>query len=207
MAIRLTVFSDFVCPFCYIGEGLVEKLRQEPDLGVEVTWMPFQLNPATPPEGLTLAEYFGGRMPPDRLAMMHAELKARAGAMGLPMDPPPFICNTRRAHELAEFARDRGRLDALVLPLFQAYFVQGRNLYEERVLGEAAEAAGLDPAEALEAVRAGRYADRVDERLALAGRYGIHSVPTFIVNERYKIVGAQPYEVLRDALRSIAQEG
>jgi len=169
--------------------------------------MPFQLNPATPPEGLSLAEYFRGRMTPEQLQRMHADLKARAGAMGLPMDPPPFICNTRRAHELAEYARDRGRLERLILPLFQAYFVRGQNLHDEGVLGQAAEAAGLDREEALAAVREGRYAQRLDEHLALAGRYGIHSVPTFIVNDRYKIVGAHPYDVLRDALRRIAQEG
>ncbi len=169
--------------------------------------MPFQLNPATPPEGMSLAAYFGDRMPPGRLGLMQAELRARAEAMGLPIDPPAFICNTRRAHELAEYARDRDRLDALVMPLFQAYFVEGRNLHEEAVLGQAAEAAGLDAEAALAAVRAGQYAARVDEHLALAARYGIHGVPTFIVNNRYKIVGAQPYEALRDALKRIAREG
>ncbi|MFS8640925.1 MAG: DsbA family protein, partial [Symbiobacteriaceae bacterium] len=105
------------------------------------------------------------------------------------------------------YARDRGRLERLILPLFQAYFVRGQNLHDEGVLGQAAEAAGLDREEALAAVREGRYAQRLDEHLALAGRYGIHSVPTFIVNDRYKIVGAHPYDVLRDALRRIAQEG
>jgi len=167
--------------------------------------MPFQLNPHTPPEGMSLAEYFGDRMPPERLEMMHAELRARAGEMGLPIAPPGFICNTRRAHELAEYARDQGRLDRLMLPLFQAYSVQGLNLYEEAVLGQVAEAAGLDRQEALAAVRARAHARRVDEHLALAARYGIHSVPTFIVNNRYKIVGAQPYELLCDALRRIAR--
>lgn len=169
--------------------------------------MPFQLNPAIPPEGMSTAEYFGGRMPPGRLDMMRAELRARAETLGLPMDLPDFICNTGRAHQLAEYARAEGRLDQVILPLFQAYFVEGLNLHDEAVLAEAAEAAGLDREKALSAVRTGSYAQRLDEHLALAGRYGVGSVPTFIVNNRYKIVGAQPYEPLRDALRQIAQEG
>ncbi|MFZ5815771.1 MAG: DsbA family oxidoreductase, partial [Bacillota bacterium] len=86
-------------------------------------------------------------------------------------------------------------------------FVEGQNLADEAVLREAAARAGLDPDAALAAVKEGRYEQRLEEFAAQARAYGITGVPTFIINNRYKIVGAHPYERLRDLFRQIARQG
>ncbi len=173
---------------------------------MRVTWLPFELHPETPPESILLTEYFK-QLSPAQIEQMHAGLKARAGELGLPMNPPPILANTRRALALAEFARDEDSLDALHLPLFQAFFVHGQNLYDEAVLRSVAAQAGLDPDDALASVLDGRYEERLDQYAAQARAYGISGVPTFIINNKYKIVGAHPYEKLRETIRQIARQG
>lgn len=167
-----------------------------------MTWLPFELHPDTPPETIALTEYLS-HLSPGQLEQVHAGLRVRAAELGLPFDPPPFLANTRKALALAEYARDQGRLAALHLPLFQAYFVRGQNLYDDAVLREVAATAGLDPDAALAAIAEGRYAGRLEQYAAQARAYGITGVPTFIINNRYKIVGAHPYERLRDIFREI----
>lgn len=169
--------------------------------------MPFELNAGTPEAGMSMKEYFGSRMPPERIEMMHEALKERADEVGLPLNPPTTISNTRKAHQLAEYAREQGRYDAVHLPLFQAYFVRGENLSDEGVLRRVAAEAGLDADAAMTAVRDGRCEQQVNAKLQQARRYGINSVPTFIINERYKVVGAQPYDALLQAFRRVMQEG
>jgi len=139
--------------------------------------------------------------------MMFAELRRRAAGLGLSFNPPATLFNTHRALQLAEFARDQGRLENLHRPLFQAYFVDGANLSDEEVLRRVAGAAGLDAEAALAAVREGRYERRLADVATEADRYGVRAVPAFIINDRYRVVGAQPYEMLREALREVARDG
>lgn len=181
-------------------------MKAEPDLQLDVTWLPFELHPETPVASMPLSDYFS-HLTPDQVDQMHEGPKARAAELGLPFNQPPILANTRKALALAEYARDAGRLDALHMPLFQAFFVRGQNLADEGVLREVAATAGLDPDAALSAVNEGRYAERLNEYAEQARAYGVTGVPAFIVNNRYKIVGAHPYEKLRDAFRQIQQQG
>lgn len=169
-----------------------------------MTWLPFELHPDTPSEGVRLADYFG--FTEAQMRQMHLGLQARAEQLGLPMQPPTRLVNTHKALLLAEFARDADQFGSLHGELFRAYWVRGQDLADEAVLREAAEHAGLDPEESLAAVRARRHEDRLVHALQQARAYGIAGAPTFIINGRYKIVGAQPYERLRDALRQIARQ-
>lgn len=117
-----------------------------------------------------------------------------------------MLSNSRRALALAEYARDHGQFAAVHRLLFEAYFVAGANLADTAVLRDVAQRGGLDPDAALAAVDGGEYDARIDTASAEAREIGITGVPTFIVADRYAIVGAQPYEWLRDALRQIAAE-
>lgn len=171
-----------------------------------MTWLPFELHPDTPQETIPLTEYFG-HLSPAQIGQMHAGLKARADELGLPFSPPPILANTRKALALAEYARDQGKLEALHTPLFQAYFVKGQNLADEEVLREVAASAGLEPDAALAAIADGQYEERLDQYAAQARSYGITGVPTFIINNKYKIVGAQPYERLKEIFEQIARQG
>lgn len=157
-------------------------------------------------ETIPLTEYFS-HFSPEQIEQMHQELKVRADELNLPFNPPPVLANTRRALQLAEYARDQGKLDALHVPLFQAFFVKGQNLSDETVLREVAESAGLDPDAAMAAINEGRYEERIDQVAAQARQYGITGVPTFIINDRYKLVGAHPYERLREIFLQVAQQG
>lgn len=153
-----------------------------------------------------MATYFS-RLSPEQLEMMMANLKERADEVGLPLNPPGMVVNSRKALALAEYARDQGALERLHLPLFQAYFVAGENLSDEGVLRRLATEVGLDADAALQAVADGRYQQRLAESAQQARAYGVTGVPTWIINDRYKLVGAQPYEQLREVFRRMMQEG
>lgn len=169
-----------------------------------MTWLPFELHQETPAVGVSLAEYFGTT--PQRLAQMHQGLKDRAAELGLPINPPPSLYNTHGALLLTEYARDLGKEAKVHHLLFQANFVEGRNVADPAVLRSVAEAAGLDPEAAMAGLQNPEYEERLRHSMALAQAYGVTGAPTWIINERYKIVGAQPYDKLLGAFRQIQQE-
>lgn len=178
-------------------------MNQEPGLELEVTWQPFELHADTPEEGIPVAEYF--ELPEERVEKMHEDLRQRAAELGLPFKSPVHLSNTRKAHILSEFARREGRLDALHRELFKANFVEGRNLGDEDVLRDVAARAGLDPVESIRSLEQPEYAQSLEQALARSQQLEITGVPAFIVEGKYMIVGAHPYEALRDTLRQIAR--
>ena len=119
---------------------------------------------------------------------------------------PSVMANSNRILRLAEYARDNGVFERLHLPAFEAYFADDRNLGDEVVLRDLAEEAGLNPDEAIRVLEGGDYEDRIERSMLRAREYGITGTPTFVVEDRYGIVGAQPYEALRDGLRKIQEE-
>ena len=169
-----------------------------------MTWLPYELHPETPVEGRPRGEYF--RRDPEQARQAQEYLQSRARELGLEMNTPPVIANSRRALLLAEYARDHDRFDAVNRALFAAYWVDGRNLADEAVLREIAAGAGLDADEALAAVERGDGGERVSAAMAEAAGAGITGTPSFIVADRYLIVGAQPYEWMLQAMHQIAGE-
>lgn len=163
------------------------------------------LNPRVPPEGIPRERYFQGR-DPEQMRQSQEYLAGRAQELGLPMQTPSIIANSRRALLLAEYARRVGRFDAVHRRLFAAYWVDGRNLADDATLREVAAASGLDVEAALAAVDAEEDADVLAAAMQEATLYGISSVPTFVVDDRYAIVGAQPLEWMQQAMSQIAAE-
>jgi predicted DsbA family dithiol-disulfide isomerase len=137
---------------------------------------------------------------------MHEALKARAAELGLPMEPPKSLYNSRRALLLAEYARDEGKMEPVHWRLFEVNFVEGRNLANIDVLRDVATSEGLDSIAAIAALDKPEYAKRIDQSMIRALAYGISGVPTFIIDDRYKIIGAQPYDYLLAAVRQVQQE-
>jgi predicted DsbA family dithiol-disulfide isomerase len=117
------------------------------------------------------------------------------------MRPPERLPNTRRALAVAEFARDNGKLDTFRDLAMQAHWKDGRDLENDRNLGELAAVAGLDPASAIEAAGSAKYLGRVDELREEACGMGITGIPTFIIKNQ-RVVGCQPYEALAEAARN-----
>lgn len=191
----LYLYTDFVCPFCYIAEhSTVPRLVKEHDLTLE--WHGFELHPGTPKGGLPLSNLFRGV----HLPTLHARTKAFAETFDiLEFQPPDWLYNTRRALAAAEFARDRGKLDEFRAAAFDACFRQHRNLEDDDTLSHLAEVANLPSDEVLRAADDATYVARIDERQLQARQAGVTGIPTFVLGER-RAVGCQPYEQLEVAL-------
>jgi len=169
----------------------IEKLKTEHNVKVE--WVHFPLHPDTPAEGRALADLFAGRNV-DRNAM-HAQMKARMDAEGLPYGERTMTYNSRLAQELGKWADTQPGGEAIHDALFRAYFVEARDISEPAVLLDIVARVGL-PVDGARAVLERRtFRDAVDADWELSRRYGVTGVPTFVVG-RQGVVGAQPYEVL-----------
>ena len=195
---HIDIVSDVICPWCFIGKRRLEKaLALRPELDVDITWRPFQLNPDMPPGGMDrqayLAAKFGSDAHADRL---YATVTEAGATVDLPFafDRIRRTPNTRDAHRLVRHAASEGQADATVEALFRAYFLDGRDIGDRRVLAEIAGEVGLDAA-ATGALFSGDAA--LDQMLAedrSARRLGINAVPCFIFDRQYAVSGAQEPE-------------
>ena len=194
MSSVLRLYTDFVCPFCFIAEeSTVPRLLADFDLTLD--WYGFELHPSTPPGGVPLSRLF----PNVPLAAMHERTKRFGAGFGvLDFQPPDWLSNTRRALAIAEHARDVGKLAPFKQAALAANWRQGRNLENDADLRFVAEAAGLDPNVALAAAADPDLLARVDARQEEARRHGVRGIPTFAFGD-LQIVGCQPYEALAAA--------
>lgn len=197
--IRLDIFSDPVCPWCYLGKAQLDRaLEAQPGHPFAVEWHPFQLNPDMPAEGVDKAEYlaarFGGT---DRLAAAEARLAQTAREAGVSLDPsvPKRIPNTLNAHRLIHWAGLEGRQTPLVAALFRAYWNEGRDIGEAQVLADIAAQAGMDRAVTLRLLQSDADAFDIAARDADARAKGVTAVPTFLIAKTYAVAGAQPPQV------------
>lgn len=202
MALTLHLYTDFVCPFCFIAEqSTVPRLLAELDLTLD--WHGFELHPGTPRGGRSLSSLFPGA----NLAAIHERTRRFAAELGVfDFSPPDRIQNSRRALAIAELARENGCLEPYRAAAFGAHWRAGKNLEDEGDLRAIARAVGLDPDAALAAADDPKYLARVDVRQAEARAAGIRGIPTFVFGDRAAsaentIVGCQPYSILAAAAR------
>ena len=181
----LEVFTDFVCPWCYLATPRVEKLKRSYDLDIQ--WVYFPLHPDTPKEGLLLTELFAGRN--FDLEAAQARLKSLMEAEGLQFNQRTHTFNSRLAQELAK------AFDVVRDPLYKAYFEEGRNIGDVEVLVDIARANGVAESDARTVLTQSTHKHLVDADWEKARRYGITGVPSFVAGNR-KVAGAHPYDVL-----------
>ena len=199
--LELEVASDVVCPWCYIGKRRLEKALDllKGEFEVNVRWLPFQLNPDLPPEGIPRADYrkakFGSL---ERSKQMDARVIAEGKGEGIDfafdrMETQP---NTTQAHRLIGLAQEQGLGDGVVNALFNAHFEQGRKIGDAKVLAEIATECGVQgwPGNAPDL---SRLEGEVREM-------GISGVPTFIFERRQGVSGAYPAPTLAEAIRQAA---
>ncbi len=178
---------------------MVEKLESEQQ--AEVDWRPFFLHPDTPEEGW--------QPPPAlraRFASANAHLDQMAQAAGLPMVHPDVIPNSRRALEATEYARDHRKLEEFHRVVFRKFYGEGQDIHDWKVLRAAAEQVGLDADEMQREVERGTYHDRLEAEIEEAQAMGVNAVPTYVLNDKYAVVGAQPYPVFERVLARLQSE-
>ncbi len=203
--LTIDIVSDVVCPWCYIGKRRLERALAGREPAAQVRWHPFQLNPDIPAEGVDRRRYledkFGG---PERAREIYARVEAVGREVGIAFDFEAIARqpNTTDAHRLIAWAQSRhpAQADALVERLFKAYFTEGANVGERAVLVRLAAESGCDG----DAARAHLGSDAGRDAVAAADgqmkSMGIGGVPFFIFNRRLAVSGAQPAEVLADAI-------
>jgi len=201
-SVVLEVFSDYVCPWCYLASARVARLKKKH--GVKVELVHFPLHPETPPEGKSLEELFAGRG--YDIASMQGQMRARMQAEGLPYGDRKMTYNSRLAQELGKWADTRAGGEAIHDALFRAYFVEARNIGDADVLVQIAESVGLPGNEAREVLAQRTFKAAVDVDWQKSREYGVTGVPTFVAAGR-GVVGAQPYEVLEQLVTEAAGRG
>ena len=205
--IRLDIFSDPVCPWCFIGKANLDRaLEAHPDHPFVKDWHPFQLNPDMQPEGVDKVEYlsarFGGA---DKLAAIDARLKDFATKAGVDLDPdkPKRIPNTLNAHRLIHWARIEGAQSLVVASVFRAYWTDGRDIGDPSVLADIAASCGMDRAATLRLLASDADSDDIRARDADARSKGVTAVPTFLIAQQYVLSGAQPMTVWSQVIEEL----
>jgi predicted DsbA family dithiol-disulfide isomerase len=206
MILSVDVISDVICPWCFIGKRRLEKALAALDRQheVRVRWLPFQLNPQMPKEGISRREYrtkkFGSL---ERSQELDAKMVAVGEAEGLhfALDRIERTPNTLDAHRLIWLADKHGVQDALVEALFRAYFTEGRDIRNQQTLLDAVAEAGLDRDKAAGVLNSDEGLDAIREANELARRFRVEGVPFFIVNGKVTLSGAQPPDAFLEAFR------
>lgn len=206
--IRLDIFSDPICPWCYIGKSYLDRaLEAHPDHPFEIEWHPFQLNPEMPPEGADRRSYleakFGGKQNAVSIYARVAEA-AEAAGVSINFDTMNRVPNTLDAHRLIHWAGLEGRQAAMVSALFRAYFRDGKDIGDHATLAALAGDAGLDAA--LAARLLATEADRADiaARDAHARQRGVNAVPTYVIANQYVLSGAQTVDLWGRVIAELA---
>jgi predicted DsbA family dithiol-disulfide isomerase len=210
--LALEIWSDVVCPWCYVGKRRLEAaLRRLPDGDdVQVRWRSFQLDPEAPPaRDLPSDEHLAAKygMSVEDARGLNAQMTALAAGEGLEYHLDRTRGgNTFDAHRLIHLGAARGIQDAIKERLMRGYFTEGAAVGDHETLVRLGADAGLDPEEARATLESDAFADdvRVDEELAR--RMGIRGVPYFVLNRRFGVSGAQPAEILAQAFERARQE-
>lgn len=209
---KIEIWSDYVCPFCYIGKRTLEQALEKSGFHsqAEISFKAFQLDPAAPVDSTvpvyeSLAKKTGTTI--EQTKEMTKGVSAHARSVGLEYNFDDMMNgNTLAAHRLMKWAEDQGKDAYLAELLMQSYFVDSKNISNVEVLAETAEAAGLSKVEARDVLASEQFHEDVEADIAEARQIGVQGVPFFVINRKYAISGAQPLEAFVDSIREIAEE-
>ncbi len=199
--LHLDVFSDYTCPWCYVGWARLESaLRRVPEgVDVDVRWRPYEIHADVQPEGMPVEDL---PYSAEQWAQMQEALRQSAAEEGLEVGKRPKVSNTHRALMAGEYARveEAERFPAFHEALFKGYFAEGRDLGDPAVVEDIARSSGLDVGRMTKALDDGEYEGAITATTDTARRLGITGTPTYVFDKHIAVVGAQPVEALLQAI-------
>ena len=209
---KVQIWSDVMCPFCYIGKRRFEQALQEFESkeDIEIEWKSFQLNPhlkTDPSVNITqyLADIKGWTI--DHARQMNDHVTQMAAEVGLSYDfDKAVVANSFNAHRFAHLAKQNGKGDEAEEALFNAYFTDGKNIDDHATLAALGESIGLSKAVVEETLSSNQYATEVKQDIEQARQLGISGVPFFVMDNKYGVSGAQTVPVFLQTLQKAHSE-
>ncbi|MDN3706112.1 DsbA family oxidoreductase [Myroides ceti] len=204
---KIQVWSDVMCPFCYIGkknmEAAVAKLPFKDE--IEIEWKSYQLDPTLDKNtaGISINTYLSQKkgLPVDKIKEMQQNIVEIGNKAGIQFNQEnAVVVNTNTAHRLIHFAQENGKGSEMEEALFKAHFTDEKNVADVTELANLAASVGLDKVKAEEVLHSEAYDYEVNQDIMDAKNMGISGVPFFVLNNKYAVSGAQPSEVFEEAL-------
>ncbi|MGR3564214.1 MAG: DsbA family oxidoreductase [Heliomarina sp.] len=208
--VALDILSDPICPWCYIGKAHLETaLAATPDHPFVIQWHPFQLNPEMPAEGMDRRAYleakFGGKEGAIKAYAPVVEHAEKAG-LNINFEGIARTPNTLDAHRLIHWAGIERKQNEAVNALFNAYFVEGRDIGDAEVLSDIADMIGMDASVVSKLLASDADRDDISRRDSEARSMGVTSVPTFIVAGKHAVPGAQPPDLWQNVISELKEQ-
>ncbi|MBP1222310.1 DsbA family oxidoreductase [Flavobacterium sp. 1355] len=206
---KIEIWSDIMCPFCYIGKRQLESaLTEFPNDEFEIEWKSFQLDPTiTPQSGKDVFTFLAERkgISVEESKEMHKGVTERAKSVGLDYNfDKAIISNSLEAHRIIQFAKTKNLGDEMEEIFFKAYFTEGRDLNDGPTLIELAVKSGLDQIQVLEVLKdQNLFLDNVKNDISEAQQIGVQGVPFFVFDRKYAVSGAQPVEAFVNTIKEV----
>lgn len=191
MNIELKIYYDYVWPFCYIGLGIVEKLKEE--YPINDIWIPYELNPDTPKEGESLKNKFSQ----EKLSEMKTEIERKANTVDIEIYDLEFTSNSHNAFKVSEWAKISNKFKNFHKRVYESNFREGENIYDKEVLAILGEDVGLKKQDVYNAVDSVNYEEKLKEYKKETAKKNIDTIPTFIINDEKVVIGTQPLDYFR----------
>lgn len=209
---KIEVWSDYVCPYCYIGKRRLENALQATGLDsqVDIIFKSYELDPNTPEDSdAHVAESLAQKYNVDlnQANNMLENVANTAKTVGLEYNTAGMKeVNTFKAHRLAKLAEQEGVAGKVTERLLHGYFIKGEAIGKTNILLDIAEESGIDRELAEKVLNSDEFTEEVNADIATARQIGVQGVPFFVINQKYAISGAQPAETFEDALQKVAEE-
>lgn len=207
---KVEIWSDFACPFCYIGKRRFEQAIEQFDGNVKVEFHSFELDPNAPKKAdQDIHDMLAGKygITREKAKAMNDQMTIQAKEAGLDYQMNTIIpANTHDAHRLSHYAKEQDKMAKLMERIMKAYFTESKHIADYESLAQFAVEAGIPQDKAMKVLESDRYSDQVRADQEEAAQIGIQGVPFFVFNEKYAVSGAQSVESFLQVLCKVAEE-